>query len=302
MLGKDTVISSVRALVLVSVASFAIVSSNANASASQLTDEGMRLYNAGQFEKAGSYFEAEVKANPKSANGYYLLGNTFVRLNRSAEAKSAYDKAILLDPKGPAGQYSRQAKEGLTVPVQKPITASGPPDMDALDAKSSAMAVSKQTGENQRRLEVECQAKVDEISRNADDKIATLQREMSERLAANGSAIYAGRSFRVKIYDPATENAAVRDEYTPQIKQIRDDAAKQTDAVKALYKERIAAYESSAVTIDRSYVGQNSGKVRLVPSGTSLYNRNYQSDGEASGDAVPVMASPAKRLVDVTVK
>lgn len=293
----------VKLLILGLTALFAI----RGAEASQLTDEGMRFYNAGQFDKAGAYFEAEIKANPNDATAHYLLGNSFVKLNRVAEAQAAYERAIMLDPKGNVGQYSLKAKEGLSAQALKtsssadsslrplPPPSQSPAAPDFNDTKSSALAVSKQTDETEKRISAECDARVTEIQRASDRKIQSLQREMSERMSAN---VWVGRSNRVTTYDPSSENQAIREEYAPQIKAIREDTQKQIDAVKASYKDRLAACETSAVTVDRSYVSPTTGNVRLVPAGTSLYTRNYQSDGEASGNAVPVLATP-KRLVDM---
>jgi Tetratricopeptide repeat len=298
---KDNlVISRVKLLILISVAVIAMLVDIRSARASQLIDEGMRFYNGGQYEKAGSYFEAEIKANPNSATAHYLLGNAFVKLNRTVEAQAAYERASMLDPNGSAGQYSRRAKEALSAQCLRPPSnnvqsPSATPDTVDQEVKASANTVAKQTDEHEKRLLDECTVKVNEITKNSESKIQAVQREMNERTAANGVPMFA-RNGR-KYYDPAIDNEAVRQEYAPQINAIRDEAQKQIDLVKASYKDRMTACENSAVTVDRSYIGQNTGKVKLIPSGTSLYTRNYQNDGEASGDAVPILASP-KRLID----
>jgi tetratricopeptide (TPR) repeat protein len=283
----------------------AILSGFSPCLASSLTDEGMQYYNAGQFQNAGGCFLAEIKAHPTDASAHYLLGNVYLKLNRSAEATSEYQKASSLEPNGSIGQYSRAALASLA----KNTTASKPSvQSEAVDSetKSSAQAISEQTNEKEGRVSAECEAKIKAINETAESKINSLQKEMNEQIAANGSAVsvvgYGGFGMRARyvrqVYNPAEANDQIRAEYEPKIQAVRDDAHKQIDQVTAAYKQRQAALESSAITMDQSLLSKKNAQVRMVPSGTNLYTRSYQSDGEATGNAVPRLAAPAGSLND----
>jgi tetratricopeptide (TPR) repeat protein len=276
--------------------------------ASALTDEGMQLYNAGQFQRSGSCFLAEIQANPTNASAHYLLGNVYTKLNRKAEAISEYQKASTLEPNDSVGQYSRAALAALLKNTGAPKAAV---QSDAVDAetKSSAQAISQQTNEKEGTVSAECQAKIKSVNDVADGKVKQLEKEMEEQIAANGSAItvvgYGGPFLRSRytrqVYNPAEANAEIRAEYEPKIQAVRDQARKEIDQITAAYKQRQAALESSAVTMDMSLLNKKNAAVKMVPSGTNLYTRSYQSDGEATGNAVPTLAVP-KSLNDTVKK
>jgi len=284
------------------------ISSLSPSQAGQLMDEGMRLYSAGQFEKSGGCFAAEIKQNPMDASAHYLLGNVYLKLNRTAEAVSEYQKASSLEPNGSVGQYSRQA---LATLVKNSGAGKAPVQAGAVDSetRSSAQAISQQTNEKEGRVSAELEAKIKDINDLADSKVKTLEKEMNDQIAANGSAItvvgvggFGNRNvFRRQVYNPADANEQIRAEYEPQIQAVRDQARKQIDLATAAYKQREAALESSAVTMDMSLLNKKNAQVKMVPSGTNLYTRSYQSDGEATGNAVPRLAAPGS-LSDTTKK
>jgi hypothetical protein len=99
------------------------------------------------------------------------------------------------------------------------------------------------------------------------------------------------------IYDPGPANRLIQDEYQGKMDAVRNEASKKTDEVTAYYKNRQASVNESALRIDKGYLApdQNS-RVKIIPTGTNMYTRNYQTKDEPSGNPVPVMAPPAKSL------
>lgn len=63
-----------------------------------LFDEGNRLYQEGDFAGAAASYEAVLEGGFESAEVYYNLGNTHVRLGRFGEAVLNYERAARLDP------------------------------------------------------------------------------------------------------------------------------------------------------------------------------------------------------------
>lgn len=60
---------------------------------------------------------------------------------------------------------------------------------------------------------------------------------------------------------------------------------------------RFNIVEDSAYAMHKSYESKNqAGKIILSPVGTNMNVRNYQTSDEPSGNDVPVVAAPAKRL------
>lgn len=64
----------------------------------QLFEQATEAYNAGEYEKAISYYENILTNEKHSAAVYYNLGNSYYKLNNIAESIYYYEKALLLSP------------------------------------------------------------------------------------------------------------------------------------------------------------------------------------------------------------
>lgn len=74
---------------------------------------GLRLYGDGQYAQAVTYFQQaawQADANPNAA---YYLANTYLKLNRLADAQAEYQKVLALAPQSQAARMSRQALSRL---------------------------------------------------------------------------------------------------------------------------------------------------------------------------------------------
>jgi tetratricopeptide (TPR) repeat protein len=275
-----------------------------SALASDYLQQGKRYYAAGQLDKAGRYFQAEVASEPNSATAHYFLGNVFVGLKRLPEAIKEYRAASELDRNGQVGQYSRQALATLESPATRNEQKNAEDSNQRSDAeltRNSAAAISRETNERSERNSAECDAKVRTVMQDSERRVKTLEQEMNDRIAQNGSALYVtaitrgGRTSTDKSYDPEADNKLIRAEYAPKIEAIKAEARKHADEIIASYRQKSAALEDSAISIDKAYL--KPGKdIKLSPLRTDIYVRSYETGEEPSGDTVPVKASPAKAL------
>lgn len=273
--------------------------------------QGKKLYESGDSVSAQKYLIAEINIHPKNVSARYYLANTLLKLKDEQSAVKQYQACILLDPTGLTGQYSRSAlniiaKElARAQPKELPGNVSQTPQSNHASAvRTSALNISHQTSEIELRSVAECEARIKQVYLDADRKVQELEQERDQQIAENGEVVYRrtllpglrlGQAY--PIYDPAEANQAIRQQYDIQIATIKQDSKKRADDISAQYKIQQAAVEDSAITIDKSYLNPNTNStVNLIPSGTSIYTRNYQSSDAASGQAVPLLASPPKSL------
>jgi tetratricopeptide (TPR) repeat protein len=80
---------------------YSIVVSDADLSSKAKTAfrEGMKAADAGNFAEGASQLEVATAAAPKSAQLWHALGIVDEKLQKPAEARKAYERAIALDPK-----------------------------------------------------------------------------------------------------------------------------------------------------------------------------------------------------------
>jgi len=276
--------------------------------AANAIDPGMLMYKAGHLEQAKQYYEAEIVAAPKNANAHYMLANILLGLKRSDDARKEYKFAEVLDPYGSTGQCSRLA---LTRLGGKPAAISSmfqPDSKDNLNQSSMSLPnktdsrqkmnntvriISAEVNDEEQKKQAECDAKVKRIYEESDAKVQQIEEEMQERIDANGCPVHGSHAS----YNPEPLNEMVRQECNERIDKIRSQACHQADEVMAAYKEKAIALEDSAVALDKSYINnQQTGSPSLMPAGTNMYVRNYQTADSPSGSPVPVMAAPAKLL------
>ena len=284
-----------------------ICSAQSSALALDDVEAGKKLYIDGKFDKAARCFQSAIAEDPDDATAHYLLANSFLALKQFAAAIAEYRTASQLDYSGTAGRYSRQALTSLSSTQAALITASPKPEIsnktgqtkgDTTDRHHSVTAISKQADEQSLQAETECNAKVKRMLAEGDGRVNKLEQEMRERIQANGNEAWSGAPGcrrAVKYYDPEPENRVIRDEYAPKIEAIKAEYRKRADEIIAMYKQKTAAVEDSAITLDSSYLQESKG-VRLNPLRTDMHVRSYETSDEPSGAAVPVQAAPAKAL------
>lgn len=84
------------------------------ATAQQHFAEGFEFIKAGKLQQAASKFEAGLKAEPGNAQAHFYLAETYLGLKQNDQAKAHYQKALQLDPFGPAAQDAKDRLGQLT--------------------------------------------------------------------------------------------------------------------------------------------------------------------------------------------
>jgi tetratricopeptide (TPR) repeat protein len=280
--------------------------------------QGKLYYDRHDYKKAFQYYSAEVTEHPNNAAARYLLGNVLVEQHETSEAADQYKAAVTLDPTGTAGIYASKALVNMTISAVKAGEASQASaetpaqSEDGKLLKRSVRKISAETTEAERVNKAEYDKKMSEVMRDSDRKVADLQREMQEQIAANGQAQYAAvpvrfgnrvsfnRSRTIQTYSPEEANAQVRAEFNPKIEAVKADAARKAEELTTAYKEKESVLEDQATRLDMQYLNKTgSSGIKLAPMGTSSFVRNFESTDEASGAPIPVQAKPAKSLKDV---
>jgi tetratricopeptide (TPR) repeat protein len=102
------------------------------AEAKDYKDGGMALFRAGQYEKALDYFKNAVQADPNDWEAYQDLGDTYAKLNDSADARDAYQKSLQINPNNSTVQVSLDNLGGASpsVPPSQPAPATSRIDGD----------------------------------------------------------------------------------------------------------------------------------------------------------------------------
>jgi tetratricopeptide (TPR) repeat protein len=72
-----------------------------------LLNLGIKLYNEKDLDGALDKFDRVVKDNPELATAYYYRGLTYLALNKSAEAKTDFQKLLELEPNHPNADEDR---------------------------------------------------------------------------------------------------------------------------------------------------------------------------------------------------
>ena len=100
----------------------------ANAQAQEYDELGMSLYRQGLYAKAITYFQNAVQADPTDWEGYENLGNAYFKINDNADALSAYQKSLQINPNNSTLENIVQSMQGNTAPAAANARSNSPAD------------------------------------------------------------------------------------------------------------------------------------------------------------------------------
>jgi hypothetical protein len=100
----------------------------ANAQAQEYDELGMSLYRQGLYAKAITYFQNAVQADPTDWEGYENLGNAYFKINDNADALSAYQKSLQINPNNSTLENIVQSMQGNTAPAAANAPSNSPAD------------------------------------------------------------------------------------------------------------------------------------------------------------------------------
>jgi hypothetical protein len=285
------------------------ISCTKSVASENLFEQGKEAYQKKDLTTAQKCFVAEIGVRPQNVFAHYYLANTLLISGQKDAAIREYQECVRLEPTGAAAQYSRVALKGIETNVSSKdarttvqTRSQSVSEETQSPVKESAHRISCQTDALEQQAKDEWEARNRTIREDAQRKIAQLNQKKAEDVAANGQPVYAryGRYGQraVALYDPASLNQSVSENYDAQIARINEQADKQINELSIYYKKKLAAFEDSATVLEKSYLpSSRESNVNLVPQGTTVYARNYQTHDEASGQPVPLAASPARPLL-----
>jgi tetratricopeptide (TPR) repeat protein len=179
-----------------------------------------KYYKLGEYQNAANVLALASADNPRNAYVHYMRANSLALLKQHAEAGEEYKIAFALDRSGLVGRYSKEGLAALldehkaaTPKLHPPVEVdTGPvPDdnVEMVEAKN--------------RLSVRCDAKIDQINKQAEDKIRVLDKERQERLANN-----------------VDNDDLINKEYGRKIAILRAEAARRVAETSAYYAHSIS--------------------------------------------------------------
>ncbi|GEM_PF-1622976 len=99
----------------------------ANAQAQEYDELGMSLYRQGLYAKAISYFKNAVQADSTDWEGYENLGNAYFKINDNADALSAYQSSLQINPSNTTLENIVQSMQANGVTAADNLAAANPP-------------------------------------------------------------------------------------------------------------------------------------------------------------------------------
>jgi tetratricopeptide (TPR) repeat protein len=268
--------------------------------------EGRKLYAEGHYAQAAGLLNSYLIGHPEDARAQYLLGNSFVGLQRNEDAIQHYQQAIKLAPKSAVAAYSRDelAKLQALVPRARDSAQSAnaaSQDVKTSDsvgstssAKSSAFtavhAVNQQTDAHEKELQAEYEAKIKQVRLDAQTRINRLNQQKKEELSALGRPLWKnGQTY----WTPDTE--PVNEAYRGRIDDVNKETERKIADLNLECKSRVDKLEQFAVDSSRAYSGRESvGASHSNPASSNLHVHNYEIEGDVSGNPTPLIASPQK--------
>lgn len=305
------------------------MATRASAEGNGYLDEGIRRFNQGQYEVALFQLKKAATVAHNDPLVHYYLASTLARLNEVEPAIQEFDLAYKLSP--PVSQVSQYARTALATYGMSPYGSAPQPassssnNPDSRNVNDTLSTISKQAEEVKQREEKDAQQRASEVisagNRNAQAAVQSAN-DQANAMAntystgwgyapnyyrpyafGSGYGYYRGVPYQVTIpaYSPA-QIQAVRDEGAAKASDIKQTAADSAQREIEGSKEKIDSLQESAQGLASQMETQSSLKdsVKLVPTGTSLYVRNYASATTPSDQdepTLPMMSSPGKMKV-----
>jgi tetratricopeptide (TPR) repeat protein len=105
-----------------------------------------QLYSAKEYVKAIPYYENAKQIDPNSVAAYQGLGNCYYALGRNAEALSAFEKVLSLNPGNNQLASFVKTLKTQTGPIAPAVTASATPSVTATPSPSDNFEISAMAG------------------------------------------------------------------------------------------------------------------------------------------------------------
>jgi hypothetical protein len=240
--------------------------------------QGIKEYYAGDYLNAAGHFGEAESADFNDAKLHYYLANTFVHLNQREAAIREYRIAYALEPNSEVGSLSKTAltlcsAEGA--PAEKGTSAAG----KGISLSGKGMPDDPLLKEALSRLHDATDAIKQNASASAENQatsIAKLSDSQTELLRKNTQDLiddlrHIHSRIRGSLEDQARADGSAKQE---SMQRFYDH--QRSDALTA-GRKKVSAIDESANNLQQLLnEPAKPGHVKLSPTGTNLYVRNYE--------------------------
>ncbi len=239
--------------------------------------EGLKHYNHGNFEAARQAFQKALVTNKEDPRLHYCLANSLMRLRKVEDALREYHLCIHY---GPGTIIAEQSETAIGAYEQHAL----PFDREKAEQARREAALRKEEEERQQASE--------RIHRQAELHAGLRQNDAAgQRNSILNSASADAKRIRDEGEEAAANSSVWRRRYRIWSQQnadaIRKQAKEDSDALLKRAQQQAENYDRDAreranrmseaeSNLNSQMQHPISGKIRLVPSGTNLYIRNYQ--------------------------
>ena len=236
-------------------------------------------YKNGDFTKAKNSVELALKENTEDGLAYYYLGHINIKLNDLEGAKLAYSDGIKNCPdRIMSGKLSHALR---TLLKRTAVTAKKSPSIysQPLVAENTDAAFPGENPEEfENRLDQRMKEKQEAIVKNLDERIASEERKLGERIAV----LRRDEDNEVHMIPYVFVGGS---DYKDRVKAVRDSYQKKIDKLHVEFEEWVKRAEKEAeakielVTHSRfslsGHYQSTTGTSRLTPKGSCTHIRNY---------------------------
>lgn len=265
---------------------------------------GQQSYAKKQYTQASTQLNNHLVRHPEDPIAHYYLGCSFVQLRRTEDALKQFEKAIELAPKSQVALYSSEEIARLsgktaddsiydekkivtsTVNTSKQLQASPQPALKS-DVATAVMNVNRQTDDNEKRIQDEYAAKIQQARDSAQQRINRASKDKQDELTELGKPFYR------KGYQWVPDTKPVTEEYTRTVDEINKETERKISELNIECKNRIDLLEHFAVEASQAYSKHEMvGASRSNPASSNLHIHNYEVESEVSGNPIPLIATP----------
>jgi len=285
-----------KSLVLSAIASLFIAYAGKPASATNFVDLGNARLQQRDYKAACDYYKSELFYHQNNAAAHYGLGYAYLYLNRTQAAQDELRLASELDPSGSVGSQARQALAALSQKSAVKSKNLATPPLGASVSKLMVQSEKRVTGEEALRegmLEKELEDKIKTIKADCQSQVNSLETELQRRLSSEGGELQTDHAQRTITGSRSSLDLQLQ--YQKRIADVQAKADSYIEATKKTFEAKRTSLQTTREMLNSAYHKQNNNPdLKLVPLGTNTYARSYETNSDASGNPVPLIAQPSK--------
>ncbi|MCA9803945.1 MAG: hypothetical protein KC777_18370 [Cyanobacteria bacterium HKST-UBA02] len=243
---------------------------------------GIKLYNQGNYQEAIGHLGLARAKEFNNAVLHYYMANAFSQMGKKGDAVREFRIAYALDPESEVGKFSKQALQALGAEKEEEEAPPSPPVRQTPPEKSTADQLRDKTLSSLRNQASDASSIHRELGR---EQAASTARSANDIISRKRSAMMAD------MLNSGRRPGLTREarEYLSQLESMFNKS-KQSNIESS--NRRARSVEESSRNL-QNLINESNGRGghRLIPAGTNLYVRNYDT---VDKDRKPPQKTPAK--------